>query len=398
MTLCVNAIDGTCVAPPRLLALDITWLFCEVVFRFKYCVGLWDAYLSSRVPKDDASEVSKLVARFINVCRPEQIRLASEKFINVCKKLKDLVMGLDVPIRGVAPMLSAIHKVRTSYEHLTTLHPDFLLLCISAKCYKSGLSLLEEDVFEVDHPKDLFLGMIYIGLKKYGKALELLLNVVTSPMSTLSSIAVEAYKKYILVSLIHSGQHSTHFPKYTSSVAQRSLKNFSQAYLELATSYSNGNIAELQNHVEVNKLKFESDTNLGLVKQVVSSIYKRNIQRLTQTYITLSLEDIANTVQLNSPKEAEMHVLQMIEDGQIYATINQKDGMVRFHEDPEQYKTCEMIETIDKSIQRIMGLSGKLAAVDEKISCDPLYLAKVGKERQRFDFDDFDGVPQRFNI
>lgn len=54
------------------------------------------------------------------------------------------------------------------------------------------------------------------------------------------------------------------------------------------------------------------DNNLGLVKQVVSSMYKRNIQRLTQTYLTLSLQDIANMVQLNSPKEAEMHVLQMV--------------------------------------------------------------------------------------
>lgn len=54
------------------------------------------------------------------------------------------------------------------------------------------------------------------------------------------------------------------------------------------------------------------DNNLGLVKQVVSSIYKRNIQRLTQTYLTLSLQDIATTVQLNSPKEAEMYVLQMV--------------------------------------------------------------------------------------
>lgn len=46
--------------------------------------------------------------------------------------------------------------------------------------------------------------------------------------------------------------------------------------------------------------------------QVVSSMYKRNIQRLTQTYLTLSLHDIANTVQLRGPKEAEMHVLQMV--------------------------------------------------------------------------------------
>jgi len=41
-----------------------------------------------------------------------------------------------------------------------------------------------------------------------------------------------------------------------------------------------------------------------------------------------------------------------IEDGEIHATINQKDGMVSFHEDPEQYKSVEMVEHIDSSIQR----------------------------------------------
>ena len=41
-----------------------------------------------------------------------------------------------------------------------------------------------------------------------------------------------------------------------------------------------------------------------------------------------------------------------IEDGEIHATINQKDGMVSFHEDPEQYKSSEMVEHIDLSIQR----------------------------------------------
>ncbi|KAK9985237.1 hypothetical protein SO802_034762 [Lithocarpus litseifolius] len=51
------------------------------------------------------------------------------------------------------------------------------------------------------------------------------------------------------------------------------------------------------------------DQNLGLVEQVVSSMYKQNIQRLSQTSLILSLEDIANEVQLNNPKTPEMHVL-----------------------------------------------------------------------------------------
>nr|XP_034922498.1 COP9 signalosome complex subunit 3-like [Populus alba] len=126
----------------------------------------------------------------------------------------------------------------------------------------------------------------------------------------------------------------------------------SQPYMEVASSYSSGKVSELKTYIQTNTEKFESDNNLGLVKQVISSMYKRNFQRLTQTYWTLSVQDIAKNVQLSSPKEAEMHVLQMIEDGEIYATINQKDGMVRFLEDPKQYKNCEMIEHIDSSIQR----------------------------------------------
>ncbi|PKU79612.1 COP9 signalosome complex subunit 3 [Dendrobium catenatum] len=91
-----------------------------------------------------------------------------------------------------------------------------------------------------------------------------------------------------------------------------------------------------------------------------------------------------------------MRVLQMIQDGDIFATINQKDGMVSFHEDPEQYKTCEMIDQIDSSIQRLMALSKKLTAIDEHISCDPAYITKIGRERPRLDFDDFDSVPHKF--
>ncbi|KAJ8768129.1 hypothetical protein K2173_021069 [Erythroxylum novogranatense] len=321
-----------------------------------------EACTSSPVSKEQANTPVSIIARFGTCCAVEQIRMAP-----------------DFVYTGSGSTASSSAKSSTSSEHLTPLHPDYLQLCLLSKCYKAGLSNLEENIFEVDRPRDFFLycyygGMICIGQKLFQKALELLHNgcyyspissaVVTSPMSTtINAIAVEAYQKYVLVSLIHHGQ------------------------------YGAGKFSELELYVETNREKFESDKNLGLVKQVVSSMYKRNIQRLTQTYLTLSLQDIANTVQLGSPKEAEMHVLQMIQDGEIYATINQKDGMVRFLEDPEQYKTCEMIERIDSSIQRY-----KADTMDELISCDPSYIAKAGSERQRLDFDDYDPVPQKFNL
>ncbi|GFP84926.1 cop9 signalosome complex subunit 3 [Phtheirospermum japonicum] len=195
-----------------------------------------EARTSAAISKAQASELVISVARFINVCAAEQIRLAPDKFISLCKRLKDLVILVGNPMRGVAPMLTALRKLQTSSEHLTTLHSDFLLLCLLSKCYKAGLSVLEDDIFDVDQPRDLLLycyygGMICIGQKKFGKALELLYIAVTSPMPKMSAIAVEAYKKYVLVSLIHLGQFSTSLPKYTSSTVQRDLKHFSQVSL-----------------------------------------------------------------------------------------------------------------------------------------------------------------------
>ncbi|KAJ4912028.1 COP9 signalosome complex subunit 3 [Raphanus sativus] len=351
-----------------------------------------------------SKEKALLISRFITCCDAEQIRLASDKFVSLCKRFKERVLELRDPLRGVAPLLTAVRKVQVSTKRLTALHPDCLQLCLQAKCYKSGFSVLSDDILEVDQPRDFYLycyygGMICIGLKKFQKALELLYNVVTAPMHTLNAIALEAYKKYILVTLIHSGQFSVSLPKCASTAAQRSLKTWCTAYTEVGNCYNEGKISELEAVVVAHGSDFEKDNNLGLVKQAVSSLYKRNILRLTQKYLTLSLQDIANMVQLASAKEAEMHVLQMIQDGQIHALINQKDGMVRFLEDPEQYKTSEMIEVMDSVIQRTIRLSKNLIAMDESLSCDPLYLGKVGRERQRYDFgEDFDTVPQKFSM
>uniref|UniRef100_A0A2P2KLU8 26S proteasome regulatory subunit S3 n=1 Tax=Rhizophora mucronata TaxID=61149 RepID=A0A2P2KLU8_RHIMU len=119
-----------------------------------------DACTSGAVPEDLVEELVLITARFITSCAAEQICLAPTKFIVVCKKFKEQAV-LRAPIRGVAPLLAAVRKLQSSPEHLTTLHPDFLQLCLLAKCYKVGLTILKDDIFEVDQPRDLFLYCYY---------------------------------------------------------------------------------------------------------------------------------------------------------------------------------------------------------------------------------------------
>lgn len=366
---------------------------------------LLEAQTAGSMTKEQAESFLSTGTNFINVCMVDQIRLAPEKFYILCRRLKEQALQMHIPMRAVLPLQTAVRKLQPSSEYLTPLHADFFLVCLLTKCYKSALSILEEEIYEIDQkktgliPRDFLLycyygGMIYIGLKRFGKALECFQHAITAPATVLSAITIETYKKYVLVSLIHNGQVSP-FPKYTPSVYQRYLKTCTQDYFDLANSFNSRNINDLKlcvaNHEEV----FKNDSNLGLVKQVVSSLYKRNIQRLTQTFVTLSLQDIANTVQLESAKEAELYILRMIQDGEIFATINQKDGMVCFQEDPEQYKTREMAHRVDSTIRQIMSLERKVTSMDEQISCDHAYLSRIGRDRSRYDLEDFDLVPQK---
>lgn len=120
-----------------------------------------EAFTSGPVSEEQALTLVPILTRFINFCDAQQIRLAPDKFVSVCKRFKDHVLLIESPLRGVSPMRTAVRKLQTTSEHLTTLHPEFLLLCLLTKSYKIGLSVLEDDIFDVDQPRDLFLYCYY---------------------------------------------------------------------------------------------------------------------------------------------------------------------------------------------------------------------------------------------
>lgn len=60
------------------------------------------------------------------------------------------------------------------------------------------------------------------------------------------------------------------------------LQPLSNAYHELAQVYTTNNPSELRSLVNKHNETFTRDNNTGLVKQCLSSLYKKNIQRLTK--------------------------------------------------------------------------------------------------------------------
>lgn len=310
----------------------------------------------------------------------------------IAHRFLEVAVELKQPMRAIHPLRVAIAKIRQSPEQLTPVHADFVQACLCAKNYKAAVAVLEDELFDLDPsatgitPREVmryyyYGGMIYAGLKEYRKALEFFKMVFTMPALTLSAIMVEAYKKYVLVSLLVHGQ-LVPMPKHTSSVVQRSLKTLCSQYGELATAYSTSSTDEVHKVATTHSGIFDKDKNFGLVKQVIQSLYRRNIQRATQTYLTISLADIADTVKLSNPpqppaKEAEKRIVRMIESGEVFAQISHSTGMVSFQEAPERYDTNRTVAQLDSNIHKLMSLGAKLRRADEAIAVSTAYLQKT---------------------
>ncbi|KAF0025116.1 hypothetical protein F2P81_021997 [Scophthalmus maximus] len=326
------------------------------------------------------------VQLFISTCNGEHIRYATDTFAGLCHQLTTALVERKQPLRGVVIIKQAIDKMQMNTNQLTSVHADLCQLCLLAKCFKPALPFLELDMMDIckengAYDAKHFLcyyyygGMIYTGLKNFERALYFYEQAITTPAMAVSHIMLEAYKKYILVSLILHGKVQQ-LPKYTSQIVGRFIKPLSNAYHELAQVYTTNNPAELRSVVNKHSETFTRDNNTGLVKQCLSSLYKKNIQRLTKTFLTLSLQDMASRVQLSGPQEAEKYVLHMIEDGEIYASINQKDGMVCFHDNPEKYNNPAMLHKIDQEMLKCIELDEKLKSMDQEITVNPQFVQK----------------------
>jgi len=326
------------------------------------------------------------VAKFLNLCIAKQIRMDPTKFRLVCFKFTEVCRETKQPIRAIKPLKNAIWKIGPG-DQITPQHAMFLQSCILAKCYKAALPVLVRFVFEIEPEKTgiesidtrlyfYYGGICYIGLKQFNKALEFFEIVISAPALMISAIMVEAYKKYVLVSLIQRGEVGT-LPRYTNSSLNRMFKQICPGYEELITSFSTKSIQDLHKVVENHGVHFLKDGNMGLVKQAIQSLYKQNIQRLTKTYITLSMKDITEQSGLGDPVETERRVFKMIQNGEVFATINQKEGMVEFHDDPEQYNDNKTLEDLDKHIQLAINLTKKVREIDENISLSQRYIQKT---------------------
>ncbi|XP_022735136.1 uncharacterized protein LOC111288496 [Durio zibethinus] len=128
-----------------------------LVFKHSSCyLYFLEDGIASLVAKEQSNSFVLMIVRVISSYVVEQVQLALDKLTFVYKRFNNQVLLFEEPLLGVVSLLTTIWKLQSSTEYSISLYLEFLLLSLVEKCYKTDLSILEEDIFKVNQPRNFF--------------------------------------------------------------------------------------------------------------------------------------------------------------------------------------------------------------------------------------------------
>ncbi|KZT68915.1 hypothetical protein DAEQUDRAFT_670453 [Daedalea quercina L-15889] len=334
------------------------------------------ARLSNTSPSKPSPEVIETFCRRFN---PEQARLAPQKVTVLAKGIVRVAAELGNDKFALGPLYNLVTRYPSSLACLTTVHPIFVTRCVATKHYTLALPVLAVPITTIDLKlSDLtysdnltyhYAGGVALGaLKRWKDAEEFFEICASSPAQLPAAIQLEASKKLVLTQLIIYGK-TVPPPKYTNSALQRLLK--SSPYGAFAKSYPLGK-AQLLASIQKDLDLFTTEKHLGLIHQAIDRAPRWLIQKLTSTYLTLGLGDIAKEVGINSEEEVRSIIVNMIETDEISATIS-ADGTVTFSDPVPQISKID----VERILRQAQEQTRLLYELERTMNANKDYLTKV---------------------
>eukprot|EP00178_Gracilaria_changii_P019284 TRINITY_DN55_c0_g1_i1.p2 TRINITY_DN55_c0_g1~~TRINITY_DN55_c0_g1_i1.p2 ORF type:complete len:512 (+),score=161.94 TRINITY_DN55_c0_g1_i1:10499-12034(+) len=342
--------------------------------------------------------VPHLLAEFVQLVRttPRAAALhAAQRWIGASRHAARLVIeraDVRAALALIRPLRLAADKLATSPDCIVPIHADFLAVCLHAKCYRLAARWLRErrrmriDVLTGVLASDVHLlyhyaAVVFIGVKDYAAALHscrLALAVPAPTPGAFFQVALSTFKYYMLLHLLVTGKAPQPF-KFSSYQLSR-LRNLSSEYADLAAAYERMDRAQTQRVFEANRHTFEKHGNLGVVKQLMSTLTDALIERLTNSFVTMKMEHVARRLGLADQQQLQHVIVRMIEQRKIYARIDDRKRVVRLEEEEEERaKLAHAMFTrvCGELMQQSVQVLQRVHEFREKLQSDPDYVSKT---------------------
>ncbi|KAM0415753.1 hypothetical protein ACHAPT_013301 [Fusarium lateritium] len=245
----------------------------------------------------------------------------------------------------------------------------------------------------------LVSALCYISRRDWAKAQRALEHAITHPSKDkgVSKIMDEAYKKWLLVSLLKEGA-APDLPAYAALPAKNAFNALGTAYRNVVSHFPTINVEQLKIEVESNQKVWEDDGNSTLVAEVVAAYPKWQIIKLRDIYKQISISQLrqmtlsAETGEvLRSDEEATQLVREMIESGLLNGELqlgsSGDDSYLHFHEDSDSMTEEAFAQEIAQRHHSIESLGKQYKTTNERLGASREYVRYVAREQKRADKD-----------
>lgn len=336
-----------------------------------------------------------------------QLSLDHDVTTPVCSITKAL-LALTSDLRElILPLRRCLHQVYVPRNLQTPLHTLFLLVClrngasapakpfgrvcvdrtvVPSGVYEPALPIISAPVYGFQ-PKNLptpqehlqyhyYAGMVFAALKRFPAALAEF-DIVLSAVSTkLSAIQIEAYKKRALINLIVHGTDPVRLPRYCSTTVLKTIDGASLPYGTFLGAAQAG-LPAFEAALIDHQATLADDKNLGLAKQAMKSLRKRQVRKLADSYLTLSLVDVAEAAGVASQDAAQALVFEMIDEGSLFASIDQQTAMLTFGEPRDDFDDEDATTALLDQLRRVNEYHDRVLEANLELATYTPYLKRV---------------------
>lgn len=240
---------------------------------------------------------------------------------------------------------------------------------------------------------DLLCGMIYCARKDWAKAQSAFERVISFPTRDqgTSKIMSEAFKKWILVSLLLNGR-CVPLPSYASPGPTKQYTLLGKLYKDIGAVFETPNAVELKVEAEKNAQVWREDNNVGLIREVLGAYQKWQVLNLQRVYTKISIGEIraqtksAQTGEcLKKIEEVEALIQNMVISGMLKGVIETSNDGTKFLTflPPSELSEREYAQELSRTGQKLTQLQGVYKYTNERLSTHKEYIKHLTKEQQR---------------
>lgn len=368
------------------------------------------------------------IERFVTSFNPIQVRYAGAPWRQLVDELLSIAsVSADHALTSHALGLvqQAMLRLDPGTSTFTSTHLDLVKVCLKRRVHSGCLQVLDNEVYHFPSDSDskydpppcakhlnssafitttsgfsgrltyrdhlqyfLLAAMVYISGRSWSRALDKLELALCAPVSgnTVSMIQVEAYKKWILVSVLSHGRPAS-MPRSVSTHVAKYLASLAKPYAVFADAFKDGTPAKLRAEFQyaAENNVWQRDGNLGLAKLVVGAHRRIAVLNFSKIYSSIPVstlsEMMSNMASSNPepPSAIEADIRHLISSQRINASIVKgKDGsdIVKFLSPTGEVleSDVEQMKQLQLSVARVNALTGHVKDAQSRLELSKEYI------------------------